>query len=348
MAKAVEVNTGTRKYSVTLGSGLNFGKLTLDVKKPCRAMIVSDDNVYPLYGNLVTESFSKSGFQVSEFIIKNGEASKTLATVEGLFCHMAEEDMTRGDLIICLGGGVVGDIGGFASAVYLRGLPFIQIPTTILAAVDSSVGGKTGVDLSIGKNLIGAFHQPIAVFCDPDFFTTLPKPVYSDGMAEIIKHGMAFDKEMLISLDTLSIGEICRRNVEIKARIVEQDEFDTGVRKKLNFGHTIGHAVEAVSDFSISHGKAVAIGMTVISRACEKSGLTDEPVLGELLKALKKYDLPVKCDYSAKELTAAALRDKKRSGGTITLVIPRKVGKVGLYDLPVSELEGFIAKGLDR
>jgi 3-dehydroquinate synthase len=347
MSGTVIVNTGSGKYPVIIGCGLDFGKLTLDVKKPCRVVIVSDDIVYPLYGKDVMESFKKSGFQVSEYIIKNGESSKTLVTIEEMLCYLAKEAVTRGDMLVCLGGGVVGDITGFASAIYLRGISFIQIPTTILAAVDSSVGGKTGVDLSAGKNLVGAFHQPAAVFCDTDFFVTLPESVYSDGMAEIIKHCMAFDKELLISLDILSIAEICRKNVEIKECIVEQDEFDTGIRKKLNFGHTVGHAVEVLSDFQVSHGRAVAIGMTVISKASERCGLTDEPVTEELIRALKRYDLPVKCEYSAKELAGAALRDKKRSGDTITLVIPRKVGKVELYELPVSGLEDFIAKGLN-
>ena len=348
MAESVAVNTGSGKYSVIIGRSLDFGKLALEVKKPCRAVIVTDDIVHPLHGYTAAESFRNSGYQVSEYIIKNGEASKTLSTVESLIGFLVKEEVTRGDMLVCLGGGVVGDITGFASAIYLRGLPFIQIPTTILAAVDSSVGGKTGVDLSVGKNLIGAFHQPLAVFCDTDFFATLPKDIYSDGMAEIIKHGMAFDREMLGSLDTLPIEEICRRNVEIKASVVEQDEFDNGVRKKLNFGHTVGHAIETISDFRVSHGRAVAMGMAVICRASERSGLTEEPVTEELIRALKKYDLPYKCEYSAKELAAAALRDKKRSGDTITLVIPKKVGNVELHALPVIELEDFITKGLDK
>jgi 3-dehydroquinate synthase len=250
-------------------------------------------------------------------------------------------------MLAALGGGVVGDITGFVSAIYLRGVDYIQIPTTILAAVDSSVGGKTGVDLSTGKNLVGAFHQPVAVLCDTNVFATLPKAVYADGMAEVIKHGMIADREMLLSLNDIAPVEMCYRNVAIKTGLVEKDEFDTGVRRLLNFGHTVGHAVEAVSGYRVSHGSAVAVGMTVITRAGEKSGLTDKACLGDLVKALERYGLPTRCEFSAKELAAAALHDKKRLGGTVTLVIPKKTGQAELCDIPVEQLEGFIAKGLD-
>jgi len=209
------------------------------------------------------------------------------------------------------------------------------------------VGGKTGVDLKAGKNLAGAFHQPLAVLCDTDVFATLPQAVYADGMAEVIKHGMIADREMLLSLHELSSVEMCRRNVEIKARIVEQDEFDTGIRKLLNFGHTVGHAVEALSDYHISHGSAVAIGMAVITRSSERNGLTEAPCLGDLIPTLERYGLPSRCDFSAKELADAALHDKKRMGGAVTLVIPKTTGRAELYDIPIDRLEEFIAQGMD-
>ena len=346
MAQTVEVNTRFGKYSVVIGSGLDYGKLALNAKKPCKIVIVSDNNVFPLYGDAVIGSFCKSGYQTGSYVLKNGEGSKNLDTVAELLAFLANEKVTRGDMLVALGGGVVGDITGFVSAIYLRGIDYIQAPTTILAAVDSSVGGKTGVDLSAGKNLVGAFHQPVAVLCDTNVFATLPKAVYADGMAEVIKHGMIADKEMLVSLNDTSIDEICRRNVAIKASLVEQDEFDTGVRRLLNFGHTVSHAVEAVSNYHVSHGCAVAIGMTVITRAGEKSALTDSACLCDLKKALGCYGLPDCCDFSARELAAAALHDKKRSGGTITLVIPKKTGQAELFEIPVDQLEDFIAKGL--
>jgi 3-dehydroquinate synthase len=348
MAETVEVNTRFGKYSVVIGGGLDYGKLALTAKKPCKAVIVSDDNVFPLYGDAALGSFRESGYQASSYILKNGEGSKNLNTVAELLGFLANEKVKRGDKLVALGGGVVGDITGFVSAIYLRGIDYIQIPTTILAAVDSSVGGKTGVDLSSGKNLVGAFHQPVIVLCDTNVFATLPKAVYADGMAEVIKHGMIADREMLLSLNDLSPGEICRRNVAIKARLVEQDEFDTGTRRLLNFGHTVGHAVEAVSNYRVSHGSAVAVGMAVITRAVERSALTDSACQGDLIRALEAYGLPTCCDYPAKELAAAALHDKKRSGGTVTLVIPKKTGQAELCDIPVEQLEEFIAKGLEE
>lgn len=344
----INVNTQGGKYPVIIGEDLNFGKLALEIKKICRAVIISDDNVFPLYGNTVAESFSKSGFQTDTFIIKNGEESKNLNAVSELLNFLAEKNITRKDMLVALGGGVAGDITGFASAVYLRGIDFFQLPTTILAAVDSSVGGKTGVDLQSGKNLAGAFHQPAAVFCSTNVFSTLPKNVYADGMAEVIKHGMIADKDMLLCLKNMAVSEMCSRNVKIKAAIVEQDEFDTGVRRLLNFGHTIGHAVETLSNYQISHGSAVSIGMMMITRACEKRRLTESPCLDELKKTLESFGLPVRCDYSAKQLAQTALHDKKRLGQTITLVIPKTVGRAELFDLPVTEFEDFIADGMEE
>jgi len=348
MAETVEVKTRFGKYGVVIGSGLDHGKLALNVKKPCKVVIVSDDNVFPLYGEAAMGSFRENGYQTSSYVLKNGEASKTLDTVAELLNFLANEKVTRGDMLVALGGGVVGDITGFVSAIYLRGVDYIQIPTTILAAVDSSVGGKTGVDLSAGKNLAGAFHQPVAVLCDTNVFATLPKAVYADGMAEVIKHGMIADREMLLSLNDIAPVEMCYRNVSIKAGLVEKDEFDTGVRRLLNFGHTVGHAVEAVSNYRVSHGSAVAVGMTVITRAGERSAMTDQECLGDLVEALERYGLPTRCDYSAKELAEAALHDKKRLGGTVTLVIPKKTGQAELFDIPVEQLKDFITKGLDE
>ena len=344
---AVYVNTRSGKYPVIIGEGLDFGKLALNVKKPCRVVVVSDDNVFPLYGDAVIKNLIDNGYKVSGYIVTNGEGSKNLDVASRLLRFLVDQSITRQDILVALGGGVVGDIAGFVSAVYLRGVDFIQLPTTILAAVDSSVGGKTGVDLPEGKNLVGAFHQPLAVFCDTSTFATLPEAVRADGMAEVVKHGMIADADMFRGLAEMPLAEMCKRNVEIKAGIVEKDEFDTGIRKLLNFGHTVGHAIETLSDYRISHGSAVAIGMTVITRASEKAGLTESACLEELKKVLEHLGLPTSCKYSAKELAGAALHDKKRSGDTITLVIPKKIGRAELHELPVSQLENFITKGLD-
>ncbi len=347
MDKQITVNTHSGKYNVTIGSGLDYGKLAVEVKEPCAAVIISDDNVFPLYGDKTIKSFEARGYKVSSYVIKNGEASKTFATVERILTFLSGENLTRSDMLVSLGGGVVGDITGFAAAIYLRGIKFIQLPTTVLAAVDSSVGGKTGVDLPSGKNLVGAFYQPSAVFCDIDTFATLPGAVYADGMAEVVKHCVIGDAEMLTSLDNLSPIEISARNVQIKARVVEEDEFDTGARMCLNFGHTVGHAVEMLSDFKISHGGAVAIGMVIVTRAAEKLGLVSEPFLGVLTDALEKLGLPTGCEFNAKDLARVALIDKKRMGGTISLIVPEKIGKVKIHPIPVTELEDFINGGLE-
>ena len=348
MAEQVIVHTHSGTYPVVIGNGLDYGKLSLAVKKPCKAIIVSDDNVFPLYAAAAAGSFRSAGYEISTYMIPYGEASKSMDTVARLLDFLARENITRSGLLIALGGGVTGDITGFAAAVYLRGIDFIQLPTTILAAVDSSVGGKTGVDLPSGKNLAGAFHQPVAVLCDTNVFATLPRSVYCDGMAEVIKHGMIADREMLGSLKEMPADTMCARNVAIKARVVESDEFETGPRKLLNFGHTVGHAVEKLSNYTISHGRAVAIGMAVMTRSCVKNGLADPECITILTQALEQYDLSSKCDFSAKDLARAALQDKKRSESVITLVIPKKAGKAELYDLPVTELENLIAQGLEE
>jgi len=345
-ARSVPVNARAGKYFVTIGEGLDIGSLAVGVKKPCRAVIVSDNTVYPLYGAAVADSLAREGFDASAYLVDAGEGAKRMEVLERLLRFFVDREMTRGDLVLALGGGVVGDLGGFAAAVYMRGVDFIQIPTTILAAVDSSVGGKTGVNLPEGKNLVGAFHQPIAVFCDTRFFETLPEETRANGMAEAVKHGMIADRELLLGIGGLPIAEVCRRNVEIKAGIVERDELDRGVRNLLNFGHTIGHAVEKLSDYRTPHGSAVAIGMSVIARASERSGLTESPCAGELAKALRRLGLPTTCGYPAEKLAEAALRDKKRSGEAITLVIPKEIGRAELCEMPVSRLGEFIAKGL--
>ena len=344
----ITVKTQSACYPVIIGEALDFGKLTLDVKKPCRAVIVSDDNVFPLYGDKTIKSFTENGYDVSGYIIENGEASKNLDLVSRILRFLVDRGMTRQDILIALGGGIVGDIAGFVAAVYLRGIDFIQLPTTVLAAVDSSVGGKTGVNLESGKNLVGAFHQPLAVFCDTGMFATLPKAVRSCGMAEAVKHAMIADGDMLLKLGELSDVMICKRNIAIKSGIVEKDEFDTGTRGILNFGHTVGHAVETLSRNRIPHGNAVAIGMTVITRASEKSGLTEEPCLGVLTDTLTSLGLPVSCEYSAEEIAGAAVHDKKRLGDAITLAIPKRIGKAQLYRLPVQDLQKFISTGLQE
>lgn len=348
--KTVKVNAST-SYDIIIGKDIlpSLGEFCRERIKPCRVCIVSDSNVAPLYLEKAKASLLASGFDVISFIIPAGEESKSAASLVALLEFLAEERMTRSDITLALGGGVVGDLCGFASAVYLRGIRFVQVPTTLLAAVDSSVGGKTAVDLAAGKNLAGAFHQPSLVVCDYTTLDTLPDRIFSDGCAEVIKYGVINDKELFDRLSggiKENIEEIIERCVINKAKIVEDDEFDLGTRQLLNLGHTVGHAIELCSHMEISHGSAVAIGMVIVTRSAVKQGLCKSETLDELISVLEKADLPTACSYNASELTSFALGDKKRAGENISLVVPFGIGDSRLMKLPVTQLEDFISKGL--
>ena len=339
-------------YDVKIGAGLlsAVGKELLALnQKPCRVCILSDDNVFPLYGKTVTDALEACGFTVSAHVIAHGEPSKCLP-VYGEFLNMlATEHFSRTDWLIALGGGVVGDLCGFAAATYLRGVKYMQVPTTLLAMVDSSVGGKTGIDLAAGKNLACAFHQPSLVICDYSTLDTLPPEIFADGCAEVIKYGVINDRAFFDKLgDGIKnqIEYVIAECVKHKRDIVEEDEFETGRRKLLNLGHTVGHAVELCSSLEISHGSAVAIGMAIVMRSAVKQGLCPAGDLNALLALLGKEGLPIGCDYTAEQLAAVATADKKRSGNDITLVIPFSIGDTRLQKIPVSELRDFISKGL--
>ena len=338
-------------YDVVIDRGLRHdaGELITHVHTPCRVLLLSDDTVAALYARDVVASLTKAGFTVVSHTIPHGEPSKSSASLIDLLERMAEEHLTRGDLLVTLGGGVVGDLGGFASAIYQRGVPFVQIPTTLLAMVDASVGGKTAIDLKAGKNLCGAFHQPSLVICDTECLGTLPPEIFADGMAEVIKYGFINDApllEMLQSDAPYAMEEVIRLCVTDKRALVEADETDKGVRQLLNLGHTVGHAIEACSDFAISHGSAVAIGMAIITRAAVKTGLCDRGVLDTLLALLDKHGLHAECPFTTEQLYEVALGDKKRAGGFITLVVPYGLADSRLVTVPVDALEGYIRAGL--
>ena len=350
--KTVTVNA-SRSYEVQIKKGL-FARAGACLSKllppPRTVTLVSDDTVFALWGERLIASLKEAGYTVKEFVIPHGERSKTPETLFALWDALAKEGLTRTDCLAALGGGVVGDIVGFAAATYLRGIPFVQFPTTLLAMVDSSVGGKTAVDLPAGKNLVGAFHQPVGVFCDTDALSTLPSEIFADGCAEVIKYGYISDPTLLKMLEkdfSADPDEVIARCVADKRDVVEADERDTGVRQLLNLGHTAGHAVEHCSNFNISHGSAVAIGMMLMTRAATNSGICDPAVLPHMEKLLSAYHLPTACPYSAKELAAVAMGDKKRNGKRITLVLPRALGESILYPIDANELEAFFAKGLE-
>ena len=245
---------------------------------------------------------------------------------------------------------MVGDLAGFAAASFLRGIPFIQVPTTLLAAVDSSVGGKTAIDLPAGKNLAGAFYQPSLVLCDIDTLNTLPAETFRDGCAEVIKYCILYDPALFAHLLERGLSfdreAVITRCVELKRDVVAQDEFDTGARMRLNLGHTVGHGIEAQSNFEISHGQAVAAGMAIVTRAGYALGICEQETRDAVLSVLRVFGLPVACKYRAEDLYRSALSDKKRSGGTVNLIVPRRIGDCVIRPTPVDEMQSFIQAGL--
>lgn len=342
--KLVEVKA-SGSYCVKIGHGLldTLGA-ELAALAAGNVLVVTDTNVAPHYLERTENSLKSAGFSVISEIISAGEPSKNLENYEKLLRRMAAAHLTRADTVVALGGGVTGDLAGFAAASYLRGIRLVQVPTTLLAMVDSSVGGKTAVDLPEGKNLVGAFHQPALVLCDLDTLDTLPQAVFREGCAEVIKTAILFDRPLFEDLkrDGLNFNResVIARCVEHKRDIVAEDEFETGSRKLLNLGHTLGHAVEKCSGYAVAHGAAVAIGTAAMARAfCREDG-------EEIHAVLQKFGLPLTTEFTPEELAEAALADKKRQGDTVTLVVPTAVGKCELCRLPVSELQSVFEAGM--
>ena len=336
----------SKSYSIHIGSGLlsSIGKEVEKLGKVQKVCIVSENRVLPLYGDIVGMSLVNSGFQVVSYVFPAGEESKNASVYLDLLSFLAKNKLTRSDLIVALGGGVVGDLAGFAAATYLRGIRFIQVPTTLLAAVDSSVGGKTAIDIPAGKNLVGAFWQPSLVLCDTDTLNTLPKDIFCDGCAEVIKYGILYDADLFTYLEESGLNfdreAVITRCVELKRDVVAEDEFDTGSRMKLNLGHTVGHGVEACSHFTLSHGKSVAVGIAIVCRA---SGC---PASDRILSILQQFGLPVKTEYSAEEILPYTLSDKKRAGRTVNLIIPSDIGNCHIVPTPAENIKSFIEAGL--
>ena len=332
-------------YDVMIGAGIldRAGELLGQIMAPCKAAIITDDVVQGLFAQRVEASLQGAGFTTETLAFPHGEPHKTLETLADALEWLAEMQLSRSDLVVALGGGVPGDLAGFAAAVYCRGVRFIQIPTTLLAAVDSSVGGKTAVDLKAGKNLAGAFHQPELVIGDTEIMKNLPPELLRDGAAEMLKYGMLADAALFDKMADgswlESMEEIIAQCVTIKRDYVIQDEMDHGTRQFLNLGHTFGHAAEKCAKFSITHGQGVGMGLCMAARA---AGVEMERVEA----GVRACGLPVKSPYSAKEMAEAALSDKKRRGGSITLVLPEKMGKCILKTIPVEELPIYFAKGM--
>lgn len=339
-------------YQVHIGSGLlpELGQRMKSLCKAQKAAIVSDSNVFPLYGEIAAESLKNAGFEVLAFVFPAGEESKNADTYLRLLNFLAENQLTRSDCLVALGGGVVGDLTGFTAATYLRGVAYVQVPTTLLAAVDSSVGGKTAIDLPIGKNLVGAFCQPKMVLCDIDTLNTLPEDIFRDGCAEVIKYGILYDPKLFAHLAEQGIDfhreQVIARCVELKRDVVMEDEFDTGARMKLNLGHTVGHGVEAKSNFTVSHGKAVAIGMCIVARASVAMGSCTATARDQIVSTVERFGLPTKTEYDAEALFIGALSDKKRSGSYVSLIVPHAIGDCRITPMELANIQPFIQAGL--
>ncbi len=307
------------------------GELTKTVLKGKKIALVSDTNVYPLYGENIKTQLESEGYEVFTYIFSAGEASKNTSELIKIVEFMAENELTREDGAVALGGGVCGDMVGFAASVFLRGIKFVQIPTSLLAQVDSSVGGKTAVDLPQGKNLCGAFHQPSLVIIDPDVLKTLPPHFFSDGMGEVIKYGCIKSAALFEKLEKgdvkENLTEVITECVSIKRQVVENDEKEHGERALLNFGHTCGHAIEKLWNFeTVSHGEAVGIGMVMITRVGERLGITEKGTTDRLIKVLEKNNLKISDTHTDKEIISAMNGDKKRTGTGIKFVMIDKIG----------------------
>ena len=317
-----------------------------------RIMLVSDSRVAELYAETVKKSIEEAGYSVSLFVFPEGEKSKNRNTLFDLLEFAADEGLDRNDSFVALGGGVTGDLSGLAASLYMRGIGYIQIPTTLLAAVDSSVGGKTAIDLDAGKNLCGSFWQPSCVICDPDALKTLDPAVFADGMAEVIKYGVICSPEIFAKVKDKpvfdDVADIIAACVRTKAEVVADDEFDRGRRALLNLGHTFGHAIEKCSEFKISHGSAVAIGMLMAARVSVKFGFCDEGSISDVESALKANSLPVSCEFGAAELAIAALSDKKKSADKLTLILFNSIGDSFTHAVATSELEQIFKWGLGQ
>jgi 3-dehydroquinate synthase len=351
--ETVRVELPGREYDVVVGSDLlvGSGERIAALGLGSRCAVVSDSNVSPLYGATVCQSLADAGIGATTVTVDSGEASKSMSVADSVCRDMIRAGHDRSSFLVALGGGVVGDLAGFVAAIFYRGIPFVQIPTTIVSQVDSSVGGKTGVNAPEGKNLIGAFHQPKLVIADTDTLTSLPAREFNEGFAEVIKHAAIRDAKMFEQIMKVDgpqgIGPLIARNVAIKARVVEEDERETsGTRAHLNYGHTIGHAIEAAGGYGrFLHGEAISLGLVAAGRiSSQKTGLPESDT-AQVIAALEKFELPTRLDddLSTERLLELMKTDKKFKGGKIRFVVVPELGKAELRaDVDEQEIEAAI------
>ena len=358
-AYTIDVNA-SRPYRVHVGTFLLEAAGGI-VRASCgggKAAIVTDTTVGPLYAPVLRESLERAGYEVHVITFPAGEENKRAGTLVDILEAMAAREFTRGDAVIALGGGVVGDVAGFAAATYMRGCPLAQVPTSLLAMVDSSVGGKTAIDLAGGKNLAGAFWQPRAVIADVGCLATLEPAQFADGCGEVVKHAVIADARLfdelertpltpdLLRADVARTARLIARNIDIKRAVVESDEREAGARKLLNLGHSIGHAVEAAEDYALGHGNCVAIGTCLIARAAAGRGWCAADAPDRIEGLLSAHGLVTRTDRGVDELYAHALHDKKRRGDSIDLVIPRAIGSCSIQTVPLPAFRDLISEGL--
>ncbi|MEA3423866.1 MAG: 3-dehydroquinate synthase [Bacillota bacterium] len=352
--KVVTLDLGIKQYDILIKNGLfcEIDKHIESVFTGNRIVVITDENLSKLHGGRLLEKLREADYTADEIVIEPGEKSKHLNNLGSLYKKLLDLEITRNDLIIAFGGGVVGDLAGFLAATYLRGLKLVQIPTSLLAMVDSGIGGKVAVDLDEGKNLVGTFYHPEVVLIDPELLKTLPRNEFSNGMAEVIKYGCIYDQEMFDEISKLhyndgiykAIVPIIFRSAQIKSEIVSNDELDRGERMLLNFGHTIGHALEKVYNYEkLTHGEAVAIGMYHITKNSEALGLTKVGTANQIKDILRQFDLPVLIDDMLKDKIEKIMKnDKKRMGDEINFILLKDIGEAYIRSVKIEKIKEYI------
>ena len=353
--RTVHVNAASKSYDVLIGKNAVLA-LGEEAKKVCpgalKALIVSETNVAGLYLDTVTAQLEDAGFEVIDYVFEAGEQNKNINEIAGMWNKMAEAGFTRTDFVVGLGGGITTDMAGFAASTFLRGIKVIQLPTSLLAMVDASVGGKTGIDIPMGKNQVGAFWQPSLVLEDTSFLKTLPDEVFTEGMGEVTKHAFIMDLALFDKLEKANgnirddedlLEEIVFMNVSDKASVVGEDETDNGRRQTLNFGHTVGHVIERDSGFTKPHGICVAKGMGIVIDACVRAGTLEAEEAEKMKNLLKLYKLPTEDDITPEAIVEGAMNDKKKRGDTLSVILVNKIGRAEIRKMNKEEFLKFLS-----
>ncbi len=349
--KTIRVNLSSNSYNICIDTGVleGIGDILVKEKSPCRTLVITDNNVERVYGGIVSRGLSRNKFDVRLISLTPGEEQKTLETALMLYDVCFDHKLDRNSLIVALGGGVVGDIAGFVASTFMRGIPFVQVPTTLLAQVDSSIGGKVAVNHPKGKNMIGCFYQPRAVFIDTDTLTTLPAVELVAGLVEVIKYGVIRDAALfefienslydILQLNPHALLKIIATSCQIKANVVEEDEKEMHLRAILNYGHTIGHAIETLTGYKkYRHGEAVAIGMLYAAKIAMEMKLTGDTVLERQLSLIRRLGLPLQTGLKPGDIVKTLYTDKKVVSGKLRFILPLKIGEVIISDQVTEEI----------